>query len=103
MKIKDLQNVILSKYQKGDTSTEIHRDLNGGISLATIKSWCHMIRQSGSIQLPCTHGGPQIVRTKENIQKVKNRLRRKQKVLDRKLSRERGISVTSVRRILKID
>ena len=38
MKSKDLQNIILSKYQKGDTPTEIHRCLNGGISLAAIKS-----------------------------------------------------------------
>ena len=38
MKSKDLQNIVLSMYQKGDTpTTEIHRDLNGGISLATIK------------------------------------------------------------------
>ena len=49
MKSKDLQNIVLSKYQKGDTSTETHHHLNGGISLATIKSWCQMIRQSASI------------------------------------------------------
>ena len=41
--------------------------------------------------------------TKKNIQEVKNRLRRKQKVSARKLSREFGISAISVRRILKID
>ena len=41
--------------------------------------------------------------TKENTQKVKNRLRGKQKILARKLSREPGISTTSVRQILKID
>ena len=27
MKSKDLQNIVLSKYQKGDTPTEIHRHL----------------------------------------------------------------------------
>ena len=37
---KDLQNIVPSKYQKGDTPTEIHRHLNGGISLAKIKKWC---------------------------------------------------------------
>ena len=62
-----------------------------------------MIRQSGSIQLLGTRDGPRIVTTKENIQKVKNRLRRKQKVSARKLSSELRISTTSVRRILKID
>ena len=38
MKSKDLQNIVLSKYQKGDIPTEIHHDLNGRISLVTIKS-----------------------------------------------------------------
>ena len=40
MKSKDLQNTELSMYQKCDTRTEeIHRDLNGRISLVTIKRW----------------------------------------------------------------
>ena len=38
MKDKDLQNIVLSKYGKGDTPTEIHRHLNDRISLVTIKS-----------------------------------------------------------------
>ena len=40
MKSKDLQNIVLSKYEKGDIPTEIHRHLNGEISLATIKTCC---------------------------------------------------------------
>jgi transposase len=103
MKSKDLHNIVLSKYQNGDAPTKICRDLNGGISLATVKRWCQMIRRTGSIELPGTHGGPRIVRTKENIQKVKSRVRRKKGVSARKLSVELGISATSVRRILKID
>ena len=99
MKSKDLQNVVLSKYRKGDTPTQIFRDLNGGVSLATIKRWCQMIRRSGSITLTGTRGGPRIVRTRENIQKVKNRLRRKKRVSARKLSMELGISKTSAWRI----
>ena len=97
MKSKDLQNIVLSQYQKGDTPTEIHRDVNGEISLATTKRWCQMIRQSGSIHLLGTRAGPRIVTTKESIQKVKNHLPRKQKVSTRKLSRELSISATSVR------
>ncbi|CAF4160995.1 unnamed protein product [Rotaria magnacalcarata] len=62
-----------------------------------------MIRRTRSIELPGTHGGPRIIRTKENILKVKNRLRRKKRVSARKLSMELGISATSIRRILKID
>ena len=46
MKHKGLHNIIvLSKYQKGDTPTEVHRHINDGISLITIKRWYQMIRQ----------------------------------------------------------
>jgi len=37
MKSKDLQKVVLSKYQKGDTPTRIYHDLNGTLGLSTIK------------------------------------------------------------------
>ena len=37
MKSKDLQNIVLSKYQKGDTPIDVDCYLNGGISLAKIK------------------------------------------------------------------
>ena len=39
MKNKDLQNIVLLKYQEGDSPTEAHPHLNGGISLAAIKRW----------------------------------------------------------------
>ena len=51
MKSKDLQKIVLSKYQNGDTTTKMYRDFNGGIGLRTIERWCQMIRQSGSITL----------------------------------------------------
>ena len=69
MESKDLQNIAVAKYQKGDTLTKIHRHLNGRINLATIKSWCQMIRQSGSVQLLGTHVVPQIVRALKRISK----------------------------------
>ena len=77
MKSEDLQNMVLSKYQNDDAPTKICGDLNGGISLVTVKRWCQMIHRTGSIKLSATHGGPRIVRTKGNILKVKNRLRLK--------------------------
>jgi transposase len=77
MKSKDLQKVVLSKYQKGDTPKKIYHDLNGGVGLRTIERRCQMIRRSGAITLSKPPGGPRLARTKENIQKVKNRLRRK--------------------------
>ena len=103
MKSKDLQKVILSKYQNGDNPTKIHRDLNGGIGLRTIKRWCQMIRQSGSIKLSSPPGGPRFARTKGNIQKVRHRLRPKKRVSARKLSMDLQISERSVRRIMKND
>jgi len=75
MKSKDLQNIVLSKYQNSDTPTKIFHDLNGGIGLATIKRWCQMIRQTGSITLSSPPGCPSLARRKSNIQKVKHQLR----------------------------
>ena len=89
MKSKDLQNIVLSKYQNDDARTKICHDLNGGISLVTVKRWCQMIRRTKSIELSGTYGDPRIVRTKENILKVKNRLRRKTGVSALRLSMER--------------
>jgi hypothetical protein len=84
MKSKDLQNLVLSKCQNGDTPIKNFRDLNGGIDLRTIKRWCQMIRQSSSIALSTSLGCPRLARTKENIQKVKHRLRRKKKSISSK-------------------
>ena len=103
MKSKDLQNVVLSKYQNGDTSTKIYHDLSGAIGLRTIKRWCQMIRQTGTISLSSPPGCPRLVRTKANIKKVKDRLRRKSRVSARKIATELDISRISVRRILKND
>ncbi|CAF3950860.1 unnamed protein product [Rotaria magnacalcarata] len=103
MKSKDLQNIVLSKYQNGDTPTKTFRDLNSGIGLRTIKRWCQMILQSGSTTLSSPPGCRRLARTKGNIRKVKSRLRRKKRVSARKLSMELDISERSVRRILKND
>ena len=77
MKSKDLQKIVRSEYQNGDSSIQIYHDLNGGISLRTIERWCQMIYRSGSITSPSPPGCSRLIRTKENIQKVKYRLRRK--------------------------
>ena len=67
MKSKDFQKIVLSKCQNGDTPAETHRDLNGGISLRTIKQWSQMVRQFGSIALSPPPGCPRFVTTKDNI------------------------------------
>ena len=82
MKSKDLQIVVLSKYQNGDTPTKIYHHVSGAIGLRTVKQWCQMIRQAGTISLP---GCPRLVRTKANIKKAKDRLLRKSRVSARKI------------------
>ena len=55
MKSKDLQQVVFRKYEDGDSLTKIFRDLNGSLGLATIKRWCKMIRETGSIHHRVVH------------------------------------------------
>jgi transposase len=103
MKSIDLQNLVLSKYQKGETSSKIFNDLNGSVSLRTIQRWCKMIKEKGTIELRYSSGRSRTSRTKKNIQKVKNRLNRKKKVSVRILAQEMSISKDSVHRILQED
>ena len=103
MKSKDLRNVVLSKYESGDGPTKIFRDLNGALGLRTIKRWCKVIQETGSCDPLHALGRPRIVRTKEIIEKVKNRVKRKKQVSVRVLARDLDISKTSIHRILKND
>ena len=48
MKSKDL---ILSKYEAGQTLKKIFQDLNGAVSYPTVKRWCKMIRETDVIDL----------------------------------------------------
>ena len=51
MKSKDLQNIVLSKYNSGDHPREIFRDLNGGLAWRTVQRWRKMINETGAINL----------------------------------------------------
>ena len=62
-----------------------------------------MIRQIGTISLSSLPGFPRLVRTKANIEKVKDRLHRKSQISARKIVTELDILRSSVRRILKND
>ena len=97
MKSKDLQKLVLSKYENGEGPSKIFRHLNGVLCLRTVKRWCKMIRETGSIELSTSPGRSPTIRTKESIKKVKHRLNRKKKVTSRKLAVELNISRTSVR------
>ena len=92
MKSKDLQQLVLSKYESGDTIPKIYRDLNGAISYDTVRRWCKMIEKTGAIQLSAPPGLLRIIRTKQMIQKAKNLLKCKKKVSSRILAHELRIS-----------
>ena len=103
MKSKDLQKLVLSKYQNDDGPSKIFADVKDVIRFRTINRWCQMIRETDSIELKCPSGGPRSVRTNANIQKIRSRLKRKKKISSRKLANELNISRTSVQRILQKD
>ena len=69
MKSKDLQKIVLSKYEAGQTPKGIFEDLNCAVIHRTVKRWCKMIRETGAIDL----SKPSSCRayTKENQRAVK--------------------------------
>ncbi|CAF1450327.1 unnamed protein product [Adineta ricciae] len=67
MKSKDLQNVVLHKYEDGDGLNKIFRNLNGSLGLITITRWCKMSRDTGSIKLSTLPGVPRFARTSITI------------------------------------
>ncbi|CAF1504295.1 unnamed protein product [Adineta ricciae] len=82
---------------------KIFRDLNGSLGLNTIKRWCKMIRDTGSIQLSTSPGAPRLARTSKTIRKVKQKLDKKKTVSARDLAKDYGISKSSAHRILTED
>ena len=73
-KSEDLQRLVLSKCQKGESTTKIFRDLNGSVSSRTVRRWCEVLNDMGSINLSYSSDRPRIIRAKGTIQKVKNRM-----------------------------
>ncbi len=103
MKSEDLQKVVFRKYEDGDGPAKIFRDLIGSLGLTTIKRWCKMIRDTGSIQLSTPSAGPRLARTSKTIQKVKHKLDQKKMVSVRRVAKEYGISKSSAHRLLTED
>ena len=77
---EDLQKLLLSKYEMGEPSTKIFEDFNGFVSSRTIRRWCKMVRETGTINVSHSLGRPRSIRTKGLIQKVKKRMKRKKSV-----------------------
>ena len=103
MKSLDLQNIVKSKHLSADDLTKIFKDLNGELSLSTIKRWVKTINETGAIQIRNSPGHPRTTRTKHMIRKVKQRLNRKKRVSTTELEKKLCISNSSVRRILQDD
>ena len=103
MKSKDLQKLVLSKYENGNGITNIIQDLNGAINLSTIERWCRRIYEVGTIDLVNSRGCSGTIWTKAAIQKIKRSLNRRKSLSFRKFARELGISQISVQRMLKND
>ncbi|CAF5119881.1 unnamed protein product, partial [Rotaria sp. Silwood1] len=102
MKSEDLQKLVTLKHQNGDNPTKVFYDLNGIVSLATIKRWYKMINETGSINLSYSSGRPRTARTETAIKKTKQKLKQN-KVSTRKLALDLEISHTSAYRILRDD
>ena len=104
MKSKDLQKLVLSKYETGQTPKKIFEDLNGAVSYPTVKRWCKMIRETGAvIDLSKPSGCHRTVRTKVAIQKIKRKSKGGKRISCRKLALEMDMSFSSAYRILRKD
>ena len=71
MKSKDLQNLILSKYEAGQVSKTIFEDFNDAVSYPTVKRRCKIIRETDAIDVSKPFGCHRTVHTKAPIQKLK--------------------------------
>ena len=103
MKSKDLQKLVLSKYEAGQTPKKIFEDSNGAVSYPTVKRWCKMIPETGAIDLSKPSGCHRTVRTKAAIQKIKRKSKGGKRISCRKLALEMDMSFSSAYRILRKD
>ena len=103
MKSKDLQKLVLSKYEAGQTPKKIFEDLNGAVSYRTVKRWCKMIRKTGAIDLSKPSACHRTVHTKAAIQKIKRKSKGSKRISCRKLALEMDMSFSSAYRILRKD
>ena len=103
MNSKDLQKIVLSKYEAGQTPKKICQNLNGAVSYRTVKRWCKMIWETGAIDLSKPSGCHRTVRTKADIQKIKRKSKGSKRISCRKLALEMDMSFSSAYGILRKD
>ena len=63
----DLQNIVKSKHLSADDLTKIFKDLNGALSLSTIKRWVKTINETGAIKIRNPPGHPLTALTKVTV------------------------------------
>ena len=103
MKSKDLQKLILSNYEAGQTPKKVFQDLNGAVTYRTVKRWCKMIRETGAIDLLKPSACHRTVHTKAVVQKIKRKAKNGKRISCRKLAFEMDMSFSSAYRILRKD
>ena len=92
MKSKDVQTVLLSKYEKDNGRRRIFQYLNG-----TIRS---NDGADESMKATLSPARPTIIRSKGPIEKVKTPLNRRNLLSSQKLARQLAISRSGVQRII---
>ena len=71
MKSKDLQKLVLSKYETGQTLKEIFENLKSAVSHQIVGRWRQMIQEIGTIDLSKPSACHRTVRMKALIHKIK--------------------------------
>ena len=102
MKSRDLQKLVLSQYETGQTPKKIE-ELNGGVSYQAIKRWCKMSREIGVIDLSKATGCHRTIRGMAAIQTINRKSKGGKRISWRKLALEMDMSFSSACRILRKD
>ena len=80
MKSKDLEKLVLSKYEAEQTPKKIFQNLNGAVSYSAVERWCKMIHETGAIDLSKPSACHRTVRMKAVIQKIKRKSKSSKKI-----------------------
>ena len=98
MKSKDLQKIVLSKHEAGQT---LFDDFNSVVGYATVKRRCKMIGETGAIDLSKSSACHGTVHTKAPIQKIKRKPKGGKRISCRKLALKMNMSFSSACGILR--
>ena len=75
MKSKDLQKLVLYKYEAGQIPKKVLEDLNGAVTYRTVEQRCKMIRETGATDWSKLPGCHRTVRMKAVILKIKKKIK----------------------------